>query len=231
MNLIFHIRKCIFGILFVVNSFGFAQEKSEQNNQDKLEEFIDNERYKLGFGAIEYAQPFTSGNNFFGIAMEGKGGFNLKAQFFLYKHIFLSGTLGTSYFDVTDKSIVGNYNKTTLNHQFVSLGYEIILHKSIRIGLSFSVFGDTQYENKSRTNSKEAFQKDEGKVRSYNAYLDYMLNDEFAIYFSYAYRNDKTNILTAPEIQSLFEQASFHNFGIGVKLYFGQSSVFSKVIN
>ena len=230
MNSTFHIKKYVLGILFLVSCFVSAQEKQEKESQEQSNEININEWQRLGFGAIEYAQSFTTGENFFGLGMKGKGGYNLKAQFFLYKHIFISGTLGASYFDVTDKSIVGNYNKTTLSHQFISIGYEIMPLKNIRAGLSFSILGDAQYENKSRTNGREAFQKDEGKVRSYNAYIDYMFNDDFAIYFSYTIRTDKTNISVAPEQQSLFSEASFHNIGIGIKLYFGQSSVLPDIL-
>lgn len=231
MNSTFHTKSYILGVLFFVNSFVFAQDQPDQVTQEASKEITKNDWQKLGFGAIEYAQPFTTGNSFFGLGLEGKNGYNLKVQFFIYKHIFISGTMGTSHFNVINQSLVGNYNKTTLNHQFLSLGYEFIPFKKLRTGLSFSILGDTEYKNMSKTNTREAFQKDEGKVKSYNAYLDYMFNDDFALYISYTYRNDKTNILTAPETQSFFKSASFYNIAIGIKLYFGQDSILPKVFN
>lgn len=231
MSSIFHIRKIIIALFLMMSTLVFAQEIKENDSLGKSKESIKKGFQRLGFGAIEYAQPIPNGDNFFGLGMQGKGGFNLKAQFFVYRHIFISGTLGTSYFEVSDKSIVGNYDETTLNHQFISLGYEIISLKKIKMGLSFSVYGKSEYENKSMTDNREAFQDDDGHARSYEAYFDYMINEDLAVYINYAYRNDKTNIISAPEIQSLFKRASFHNIGIGIKLYFGQSDIIPSVFN
>ncbi|TBN02448.1 hypothetical protein EYD45_12125 [Hyunsoonleella flava] len=230
MNSIFHIKYFLFGIFSLIGAIVFAQELPENEDENNPEDVTKNDWQKLGFGAIEYVQPITTGdNNFFGLGIKGKSGFNIRAQLFVYEHIFVSATIGTSYFTVNDKSLVGNYNKTQVNHQYVNIGYEIIPVKNVRIGLSFSVFGQVDHENKSRTNTNDAFQIDDGQVRSYEGYIDYMLNKEFAICLNYSYRNDKMDIVSPPEIQSLFERASFHNIGVGVKLYFGQSAVFPTV--
>lgn len=232
MSSIFHIKVYLLSVFLWLNTSIYAQqEETKENNQETSEKSTEKNFQKLGFGALEYAQPITTGDNFFGLGMQGKGGFNIKAQFFLYKHIFISGTLGNNYFDVIDKSVVGNYNKVKLNYNYLSLGYEIIPLKDVRIGLSFSVFGETKYENESLTDTRESFQFDDGNARGYNMYLDYLFKDDLAIYISYTYRNDKTNIVTAPEIQPLFEYASFHNIGIGIKLYFGQSDIIPQVFN
>lgn len=231
MNSIFHIKYYVFGILFLISGIAFTQELPDNDAENNLKETTKNDWQKLGFVAIEYAQPITTGDdNFFGLALKGKSGFNIRAQLFVYKHIFVSGIIGSGYFTVTDKSLVGNYNKTKVNHQYVNIGYEIIPAKNMRMGLSFSIFGELDYENESRTNTDDAFQTDEGQIRSYEMYIDYMLNEEFAIYLNYSYRNDKTNIIAPPEIQPLFEHASFHNIGIGIKLYFGQSAILPNIL-
>ncbi len=222
MNLTFHIKTYILGIL--VFAYGFV------SSQEKQEPSVKSDWQKLGFGSIEYAQPSPTGDNFFGQGLQGRRGFNLKAQFFVYKHIFIAGTYGSSVFGVTDKAIVGNYESTKVQHQYINIGYEILPFRNIRMGLSLSVIGQSVFENESFTDNREAFQYDHGNVRSYEFYLDYMINDEFALYCNYTFRNDKMKIQTAPEIQSLFQHASFHNFGIGIKLYFGQESVLPGVL-
>ncbi len=225
MSLTFHIKNSclIFTLLFFTSVFSQSENESNQEIKHDLK--------KLGFGSIEYVQPITTGDNFFGLGMKGKSGFNVKAQFFLYEHFFIQGNWGVSYFSVKDKSVVGNYDKTTLSYQYISLGYEFLSSSKIRMGLSLSVFGESRFKNHSFTNTREAFQFDDGNVRSYEVYFDYMINSEFAIYVNYGYRNDKMKIQVPSEIQSLFNNASFHNISIGVKLYFGQSNVFPDILN
>jgi len=219
MNLNFHIKNYSLCLIVAISSFSFSQNNTnlKQNNQ------------KLGFGSIDYSMAIPSGDNFIGLGMESKGGFNAKAQFFIYKHFFIAGTVGSNYFSVKDKTIVGNYNKTTVSHQYLNIGYEILPIPNTRLGLSISLFGESNFENKSITNTLEAFQNDNAHVRSYEFYFDYMISDEFALYLNYSYRNDKTDIQAPLEIQNLFENANFHAVGIGVKLYFGNKDVFSGI--
>lgn len=211
----------------MASCFSFGQDDIEKENKETSEKTLKKEFQKLGYAAIDFSQPFPTGDNFFGLGMKGDRGFNIKTQLFVYKHIYLSGTIGSSYFSVTNKSVVGNYNKTTASHQFISIGYEFLPLTNIKTGLSLILFGNSDYKNKSMTNSREAFQNDDGRVKGFEIYFDYMINDEFAIYLNYSYRDDKMDIQTAPEIQSLFNNATFHNVGIGVKLYFGQSDIIS----
>lgn len=229
MNSIFHIKDYVLVILLLVSCHVFTQDLPDNDSQNKSKKITIKDWQKLGFAAIEYAQPIATGDNFLGIGMSGKSGFNVKAQFFIYKHIFISGTIGTNYFNVIDKSVVGNYNKTEVNHQYINFGYEVLPSSNTRLGFSLSVYGESEYRNKGFTNNREAFQNDDARVRSYETYFDYMINDEFAVYINYSYRNDKMNIQTAPEIQSLFEKATFHNIGIGIKIYFGQSDIISGI--
>ncbi len=213
----------------MISCFAFGQDNLENKNKETSEKISKKDFQKLGYGSIEYAQAIHTGVNFVGLGMEGKSGFNIKAQFFIYKHFFLAGTVGSNYFSVRDKTIVGNYNKTTVSHQYLNVGYELLPLPNTRLGLSISLFGESNFENKSMTNTREAFQNDDAHVRSYEFYFDYMINDEFAVYLNYAYRNDKMDIQTPPEIQNLFENANFHTVSIGVKLYFGNKDVVSGI--
>tara|TARA_R110000868_G_scaffold406908_1_gene687709 strand:- start:230 stop:889 length:660 start_codon:yes stop_codon:yes gene_type:complete len=219
MNLNFHIKNYSFILIVAICGFSFSQNNTDlkQNNQ------------KLGFGSIDYSMAIPTGDNFVGLGMEGKGGFNIKAQFFIYKHFFIAGTVGSNYFSVKDKTIVGNYNKTTVSHQYLNIGYELLPLPNTRLGLSISLFGESNFENKSNTNNNESFQIDKGRIRSYELYFDYMISDEFAVYLNYAYRNDKMDIQTPPEIQNLFENTNFHTVSIGVKLYFGNKDLVSGI--
>lgn len=227
MSLNFHIKHYLLCFIIITSSFSFAQSNDSINKQNNYSKSSQNQ--KLGYGAIDFSIPIPTGNNFVGLAMQGKRGFNIKVQFFIYKHFFVSGTIGSNYFSVKNKEIVGNYNKTTVSHQYVNIGYELLPLPKTRLGLSASLFGESNFENKNITNTFDAFQNDKGRIRSYELYFDYMISDEFAVCLNYTYRNDKMDIQAPSEIQSLFNKASFHVINIGLKLYFGNSDVISGI--
>lgn len=211
MNLIFLTKKQLFFAAFLFCMLSFGQKEFQ----------------KLGNVSLGLSYPIPTGNNFLNNGMSGKVGLNLKAQFFVYKNVFVAGTLGNNYFKVTDKTIVGSYNKTKESHQFISIGYQLVSSYKTRLGLSVSLYGESKYENHNITNNMDAYQNDSGKINNYEIYFDYMINDEFALYLNYAYRNDKMNIKAPSEIQNVFNNANFHSIGIGVKFYFGNKDIVS----
>ncbi|NMH88863.1 outer membrane beta-barrel protein [Flavivirga algicola] len=224
-----HIKTSFFCALLFVSLFSFAQvtETSESKNNSKQD--FKETKQKLGFGSINFNVPIPSGDNFIGLGTKSKIGFDIKALFFIHKQFFVSGSVGTNYFKVIDQSIIGNYNKTEAQHQYLSIGYEVLALPKMRLGLSVSVYGESFYRNTHFTNNRKAYQRDSGRVRNYNIYFDYMLSDEFAVCLNYNYRNDKMNIRTSPDIQNIFDNARFHSIGLGVKLYFGNADVISGI--
>ncbi|WMI66803.1 hypothetical protein RBH94_06460 [Aestuariibaculum sp. YM273] len=183
----------------------------------------------LGTYAIGYTLPIATGDNFVGKGLEGKGGYSVDAQLFVFKHFFISGTFGVNYFDVKNKEIIGNYYKAKEGHQYLGLGYEFVLATNFRLGFSTALFGKSQFINTSETNNRVAFQRDTGRIRCYELYFDYMLNKIIALHLNAAYRNDRMDIKTASEIQPLFDNAGFYTVTFGLRLYFGNKDVFSGI--
>ncbi|MBD0831120.1 hypothetical protein [Aestuariibaculum sediminum] len=201
-----------------------------QNNKAK-DQGVEVSNKNLGYFAYEYALPITTGDNFTGLGLKGKFGVNLKLHVFVYKGFFVSGTAGAHYFKVKDKSIVGNYEKTTAIHQYLSVGYEIEPVTKLKLGVSAAVLGRSRYKNKIDPNNKLVFQTDRGRIRAYDAYIHYMLVSQLAVYINYTYRNDHMNIQTAAELNSIFDNASFHTIGFGFRFCFGKKDLISTLKN
>lgn len=220
-----------FGILGLL-LFGFlcpAQDnpENEKVRSDTITANMKNFRPRLLSLCLEAYVPVATGNKFIGKGMEGKVSFNFKAQMFVYKQAFFKIGLGETYFKVIDPSVTGNYQKTTISNQYLALGYEFLPLEKVRLGLSVGVLGNAVYQNTLSSNGRSrGFQTDSAKLNIYELYIDYELKFFMAITFNYAYRNDRTNIKVPQELQSSFDRAQFHNFGLGLKFYLGDNNIF-----
>lgn len=227
MNL--HIKQFPILFIFIVGSFCNAQEQERvfEDPEDSIRVTnMQNFRPRLLAFSFNINQSIPTGNKYVGKAMKGKGGYDLNAQMYVYKQFFFKVSLGANYFEVEDKSVVGNYNKSTFTHQSLSLGYEFLPFGKIRLGVNLSVLGNADYTNKISNNSG-AKQRDSGKMNAYGFYVDYELKHFLAVYFKYDYRNDRTNINVPDELKSTFERTQFHSIGLGFKFYIDDSNLFN----
>ena len=172
----------------------------------------------------DVTRAIPSGSQYIGKAMDGETGYNFNAQLFVYKQLFLNATFGQNYFTVSDRTLVGNYEKSTVNYNYLSIGYEFLPFQNLRLGLSFSVSSNLSYKN--IYNSREVFQIDTGNLNAYNLYIDYEIVPYMAFYATYSYRNDKMAIKTPTELSSFFDRAQFHSIGVGLKFYIGKTNLF-----
>jgi hypothetical protein len=200
----------------------FAVGLNAQNNEG-LKEAIesdvsipDSKQRNVAY-SIGYHNPIPTGDNFIGNGLEGNGGLNFKVQIYVYKQFFVGGSLGASYFDVKDPSILGDYKKTRIAEQFLFLGYEFIPTENFRIGLTASVFGKARYKNQKSDN---VYQIDTARLNSYGIYLTYEISREFMIYLDYAFRIDKTRINVPTALEGTFRKGAFSQIGIGLKFSF-----------
>ncbi len=159
--------------------------------------------------------------------MKGISGLDFKFQLYVYRQFFLGGNIGSSYLEVEDSSVTGNYDKTTINEQYLYLGYEFLLFDDWRLGVMYSFIGDAIYKNNNFSGPSKGIQTDTASYKGYGLYINYELSDHFMFYFEYIYRNDKTRIKAPSEIQDFFERARFNNIGIGIKFTFGRRDLIS----
>ena len=175
--------------------------------------------------SLDIYQPIPSGDKFIAKGMTGKLSFDFTTQMYIYKQFFFKISVGANYFEVENPYAVGNYQKSTFTNESLSIGYEFLPFDKVRLGLSLSVLGNSNYTNKI-VGDLEAVQRDTAKLNAYGLYIDYELNYFLAVYFNYNYRNDRTNINVPNELKSTFDRAQFHTFGIGLKFYIDDSNLF-----
>lgn len=212
--------------------FSYAQQIPETTKvrSDTVAANMRNFRPRLLSFSLDTYLPIPAGDKFVGQGMEGRLSYNFKAQMFVYKQAFFKIGIGQTYLTVTDPTITGNYQKTTISNQYLSLGYEFLPVENVRLGLSIGVLGNADYNNReNRNGSDRNFQRDTAKLNIYELYIDYEVVYFMAVTFNYAYRNDKTKINVPQELQSSFDRAQFHNVGIGLKFYLGDNNLFHKV--
>lgn len=239
MTLAFPIKNSLSVLFFSMCYFGIAQEKNTIKNQTTqlevttADDVSENGHHMVAIG-LDYIQPIPTGNNFVGLGMEGKSGFSFNLQLFVYKQIFIGGSVGNSYLTVTNPEITGNYRKSSVRNAYVYAGYEFLQIKKVRLGASIGI-GEADYKNEHFTDTPlgndEAFQFDKGKIYIYKLYAAYEINHIVSVYLDYSYRNDKMRITAPQEIQSLFENAKYHNIGIGLRFYFANHGIFDKVFD
>lgn len=223
MSLTLHIRsKIIFPVLFICLCC-FSQNDSINKEKNQV-----NNRQIFISIALGYVNPVTTGNNFVGNGMEGKGGYNIKTQVFIYKQFFVGYNFGNTFLKVNNQQITGNYTSTVVSSESFFMGYEFLPSIKTRLGFNIGFLGKASYDNRGSTNGDDYYQKDTGTITYYEAYADYEFGDNIAFFLSYNYRTDRMNIVVPELLQSSFNQAAYHTFGIGFRIYIGKSDVVSK---
>lgn len=171
-------------------------------------------------------QPITTESSFIGRGTEGKMSFNIGVQGFVYKHFFIGVNTGASYLEVTDSSFTGNYNKSTVAHTYIEVGYEFPIYQDLRAGASFAPWGEARYKN-IRNRSRINEQADHATITKYELYLSYKIRGALHVFAGYSFRNDNSDIETAPEIQDNFDKIQYHQINFGIKFYLGSKDIMS----
>lgn len=230
MNFCSIIKKTFFYGFFIIITSVFSQNNTDiivDSDSIAKDNLSTTKRQRLGAFSFGYHKPIPTGNNFVGKGMKGISGLDFKFQLYVYRQFFLGGNIGSSYLEVEDSSVTGNYDKTTINEQYLYLGYEFLLFDDWRLGVMYSFIGDAIYKNNNFSGPSKGIQTDTASYKGYGLYINYELSDHFMFYFEYIYRNDKTRIKAPSEIQDFFERARFNNIGIGIKFTFGRRDLIS----
>ncbi|WP_197429352.1 outer membrane beta-barrel protein [Winogradskyella endarachnes] len=171
--------------------------------------------------------PGITNSSAIGSASEDKLGFNIGAQIFLYKHFYLGAYTGTLYLDVKDKALVGNYERSTVTHSYLQLGYEFPISQKIRLDLNFVPWGDSRYKNILEL-SNNAKQIDRASITMFGAGFSYSFSKSLDVFVSYSYRSDESRIQTASQIQGDFNTINYNTLGIGIRFFGGKKDLFTE---
>jgi hypothetical protein len=218
--------KFIFILFFSMFSCSvFSQSIAQEDTAEESKLSMVNSGVKGSLG-IAYNSVNPSGKKYVGLAYEGKGGFAITYKLFVYDGFFVGGAIGSSYFENTNPTLTGNYDKTRVGSNYLFLGYQYHPIEKLSLGISSSVVGESRYKNEYK-GGNDAYQVDKAKLRAFEANLDYYIAPNFSINLYYIYRNDKTNIRTSPNLQSTFNRAQFSIIGLGLNFQFGKDAIIS----
>lgn len=211
-------------IVIGVQSQNIKTNYLEQNNDSITS--VTNQRL-LAF-TFNFQNTGITESSALGKASNGKLGFNLGLQFFVYKQFFIGGFTGTSYLDITDTALVGNYSKSTVTHSYLSVGYEYPIDTNFSVSLSFTPIGNARYKNVI-TGTSSAKQIDRATITMYNASCSYKVSKSMALFLDYSYRIDNTRITAPLNLQNDFNKIKYHNIGLGIRIYAGRKDLVEKI--
>lgn len=221
MSSILNIKPWI-SFLFLMITFGvMAQEnKSDTNNPPN-----NSSREKTVTLAVGTLMPSAIEDSNFGKASEGKLSFEIGAQVFIYKGLFIGFFHSSTYFDITDQDLVGNYDKTSIAAYYLKLGYELEILNKFSITGTIAPIGNARYKNIiNRGRIKQ--QIDDANIMLYDIALAYNFSKTISAYLQYSFRSDKTKIQTAPEILNDFDKINYHNITLGLRFSLGDEALF-----
>lgn len=227
MNLHLLTKRILIGIVLVLSLVGYSQEEVQKKNEEKSITFNSKERQRLLTLSSDFNLPITFGDNFLGEGLSAKTGLGFSFQLFPYKQFFIGFDLNSTYFDVKDRTVVGNYAKTTLNEFYVNIGYEFLPLDKIRLGVMVSIYGKSRFKNKSEDKNK-SYQIDHGRAQSFGFNIKYELNQVVMLYVDYNYCIVKPDIKVPNELENLFEKGTYHKIGIGLAFNIGRRDLLSR---
>ncbi|WP_179009267.1 hypothetical protein [Winogradskyella forsetii] len=199
-----------------------------QNIDNINEETQDNSKLKETFktAIITYGvhKPYTTDKSYIGRGTKGDIGFKLGAQLFIYKHFFIGTFFNATLIDVTDSSLTGDYDRSQITSAYLEVGYEFSILENFNLGLCVAPIGYANYRNDIR-DGRVRQQNDHAYISIYQTYLSYNFAGNFSVFIDYSFRNDKTKINTASEIQSEFDTIQYHNIGLGLKFSIGKTVI------
>lgn len=215
---------CFLFLTISVQSQNVDSLGSEINNDS----IVDYNKQRSMTYSFNLLNPGITNSSAVGAATKDKLGFNIGTQIFLYKHFYLGAYTGTFYLDVKDKSLVGNYERSTVTHSYWQIGYEFPIGKKIRLDLNYVPVGSSRYKNILEL-SDNAKQIDKASITMFGIGISYSLSKSFDVFVSYSYRNDKSKIQTASQIQSDFDTINYHTVGIGIRFFGGNKDLFTEI--
>ncbi|NRD18787.1 hypothetical protein HNV08_01905 [Winogradskyella eckloniae] len=229
MSLTSVINKAIVSFCLFISCIGYTQVDTDEElgSRETSSVFGSIERQKFVSFSVGYHIPISSGNNFVGSAYSGKSGYDLRLKLYVYKQFFMEYNNSISYFSVDNNALVGNYNKSKFQSNFLYFGYEFLPAPHFRLGVNAALFGETKMTN-TGFNLSEGFQNDSGQLSSYGLYLAYEIQSQISLYIDYAFRTVKTNIRAPQEIESFFSKGNYNTIGVGIMFLLGKRDFISR---
>jgi hypothetical protein len=168
---------------------------------------------------LTYINTGARGDNYINNGASLKDGFEIALGVFVYKKIFMSGSLGFAGMDVVKPELIGNATRATFNMSQLRAGYRLKITDEISLTTDAG-YGWIAFRNRFRAlASTDVYARDSGTFVKFNTTIDYRVVREFAFTAGVSYQYNFMNIKTAAAQQSLFNNSQFVTLQVGVRFY------------
>lgn len=199
-------KKLLLFIIILCSTCTYAQDTIQKDTiQKKTGTREDIRFYYIWTGAV--------GNNFLNEGHKGANGIGIAANLFTYYryHLMLGGEL--TRYDITNKSVTGNFEYTNVNKLYLQAMYKHPISGRVNINstLSVGVFQLKQHWERNRTSSAR------GPIITPGLDIDFRLFDTFKIFAGVQYGLLFPEANTRESYKSYFGTLQQLNFCVGIK--------------
>ena len=168
---------------------------------------------------LTFINPNARGDNYINNGASLKDGFEIELGIFVYKKIFMGGSLGFAGMDVVRPELIGNATRATFNMSQLLAGYRLNITDEISL-IADAGYGWIAFRNRfGALASRDVYARDSGTFVKFNTTIDYRVAREFAFTAGVSYQYNFMNIKTAAAQQSLFNNSQFVTLQVGVRFY------------
>lgn len=163
---------------------------------------------------IYYSNPNGIGNNVISKANDGKGGFGLGITFVTFDRFHIIAGYEINTYEVTDRSLAGNMNETTVWQLYAGVLYKIPVTKRFDINPELSL-GTLTVSQKLEGGKRG---KQAGPSINPGFTMDYSISGNFRVFAGLKYCIAFPSTNTNEEYKSFFGTIQMLNIVAGIKL-------------
>lgn len=205
-------------VALLISSLAMAQESGVHENIDSsYPQESTSQGKNIGNITIGPYIPSAIGNNFVNDGMGTKIGVRLSVKFIVLKSFYIGPYFSTFKADVTNRELLGNYNRTTNFLAGAVVGYEKRINDitfNLGIGLGRAI-----YHNKAQKNNF----KDTAIALSLNPEVSYRISTYIGLYLAPEFRHDFMNIDVPDELNDTFNDVNYFTISFGLRINLGSA--------
>ncbi|SDB47943.1 hypothetical protein SAMN03097699_1600 [Flavobacteriaceae bacterium MAR_2010_188] len=208
-----NIKSWVLYAFLISSSIGFSQSETPVSDENENGNWDDDHYANFTVGLY---YPIAFGDNFSSKALKHEPGFEINGFVNLGESKLLLGLHYNQFSaDVSQISLIGDYDRTRVTGIGPMLGYHLIRTKDWRIILSAGG-GAVRYLNYKGTKQFS----DSGTSFWVNPSIQYHVNKTLGAYFSTTYRYDRMQIEAPEEYRDFFKSAKYLNLSLGLSIVF-----------
>lgn len=202
----------VFFVLFSISTC-FSQEDGYDADDSIEGGWNDDHYFNITLGAYT---PIAFGDNFANRGLSHKTGLEINASVNIgTSRLLLGAHFSTSYADVTEASLVGNYDRSVISRGGPTIGWHVVRTPTWRAIIAAGG-GYSRYKN-----FKDSILfYDSGNSFWINPSVQYHFEKAIGVYVSTSYTRDSTRIKVTEDFQDFFGSANYITITFGLSLLF-----------